>query len=370
MTSSADDEAALFDAAHFQAKPRDLLDELADVEAEGGAATPPPTEPSLATSLEPKTVPAWQAVMHELVPSGVLDEDHVESIDWLSVDETSSQADYVRAAALWHQSGFTPNEARDWTDAIEIHDRWRTGADLAAEWRSHGFTPEEARPWTQGEVAPVDDAAHSRAFRDAGWHPFDVWALYCFFDRDSEAWVHRSEWARLPVAHALNCARAGLTPREAASALELDSDVLEARLRDRFSERGRISPFIAMLFNHHQWQASGCEDDDGTWPFYARRLWDLHDEADNSARQDGMPPPYGGPHTEKPRWKLLEERAERKKAESERPKPVQCSNSGGRGDLEFRDGMEDWYVHCPECGVTWMGGNGDSLPVHDRPPGR
>ncbi len=31
--------------------------------------------------------------------------------------------------------------------------------------------------------------------------------------------------------------------------------------------------------------------------------------------------------------------------------------SGGAGDLEFRDGMEDWYVHCHVCGMTWTGGN-------------
>lgn len=44
-----------------------------------------------------------------------------------------------------------------------------------------------------------------------------------------------------------------------------------------------------------------------------------------------------------------------------------CTHSGGRGELEFRDGMEEWYVRCPGCGVRWMGGSESPLPAHDHP---
>ena len=46
-----------------------------------------------------------------------------------------------------------------------------------------------------------------------------------------------------------------------------------------------------------------------------------------------------------------------------------CPGSGGPGTLEFRDGWEEWWVHCPVCGVKWMGGNGEVLSEHrDRRP--
>lgn len=372
MAPSADDEEALFDAAQYRARTgRDLLDELADVEVQDEmSGSHAPIDPWLAAGLEETAIPIWQAVMHEIVPNEVFNEERVGPDDPLYLDATPPQEEYARAAAKWHQSGFSPEEAKDWTHAIDIHERWRIGPDLADQWRCRGFTPAETRRWVQGDVSPADDPEHSKIFRDADWHPFLVWTLHCFLERESEAWDNRGEWARLPVTHALNCARAGLTPREAEALLHMDEQELETHLTGRFEERGPIDPFIAMLFNHHQWQANGCEDDDSSWPFYARRLWDLHDEDDDKARRQGQRAPYGGPYAKKPRWKISEERADQAKAEAKRPKPVQCGNSGGLGDLEFRDGMEEWYVHCPDCGVMWMGGNGDPLPVHNRPVGR
>jgi len=308
--------------------------------------------------------------MHALAATEVLNRDGVGPGAPLYIDRTPSQEDLAQAASRWHQLDFTPEEDKEWTDAIDIHAEWQRGAELAEEWRSRGFAPEEARCWVQGDVAPGDDAEHSRGFRDANWHYFDVWTLYCFLEKDTPAWTSRRDWTRLPITHALNCARAGLTPHAAEGLLGKDAHTLELHLAELFEGRGRIDPFVAMLFNHHQWQASGCDDSESDCPFYARRLWDLHDEADDKARSRGEQPPYGGPYARKPRWRITEEREERERAEANRPKPQRCANSGGRGELEFRDGMEDWYVHCPECGVTWMGGNGDPLPTHNRPLGR
>jgi hypothetical protein len=42
----------------------------------------------------------------------------------------------------------------------------------------------------------------------------------------------------------------------------MDKQSLEAHLIELFEERGRIDPYIAMHFNHHQRRANGWEDDD------------------------------------------------------------------------------------------------------------
>src|SRR5215217_2318101 len=45
-----------------------------------------------------------------------------------------------------------------------------------------------------------------------------------------------------------------------------------------------------------------------------------------------------------------------------------CPGTGGEGELEFRDGWEEWYVLCPVCGAKWMGGSGSNLPAHEGRP--
>ncbi|MEU4409374.1 DNA methyltransferase [Streptosporangium sp. NPDC023963] len=50
----------------------------------------------------------------------------------------------------------------------------------------------------------------------------------------------------------------------------------------------------------------------------------------------------------------------------EPPVPEVCPGTGRKGRLEFRDGWEDWYVHCPVCGMTWSGGS-DVIDPH-KPP--
>lgn len=44
---------------------------------------------------------------------------------------------------------------------------------------------------------------------------------------------------------------------------------------------------------------------------------------------------------------------------------VVCEGTGGSGELVFKDGWEEWWVKCPVCGTTWMGGSGESLPEHE-----
>jgi hypothetical protein len=43
---------------------------------------------------------------------------------------------------------------------------------------------------------------------------------------------------------------------------------------------------------------------------------------------------------------------------------VVCEGAGGSGELIFKDGWEEWWVKCPVCGTTWMGGSGENLPEH------
>jgi hypothetical protein len=345
MTFASDQESTLYDPA------------------DGGSSA---NEPWIAAGFDQSEIDIWRKAVLDAVPRQVKNQDRRASDAPYYVDFTPQAADIARVASRWRSLGFSPREVTSWTVGLDIDDAWLTGPDLAEQWRTRGFSPKEAHAWSWGEVAPGDDPEHSRIFRDAGWHHFMVWTLYCLLDREGEAWADRRGWSEMPQDHALNCARAGLTPGEAASFVGADEKLLERYLADRFDVRGRIDPFIAMLFNHHQWQASGWEDNDTDRPFYARHLWDLHDEQDDCAEKQGGRPPYGGPRTDKPRWKLLEERAEWVRTESvRRRESSHCPNSGGPGQLEFRDGFEEWKVHCPECGTTWAGG-GEILPNHDR----
>lgn len=179
--------------------------------------------------------------------------------------------------------------------------------------------------------------------------------------------AERDLWVTVPMYHALDCARAGMTPVESADLVD-DAEREVARLLELGHDvRGPIDPYDAMYFNNRVrvpelgWSAGAPS------PFRERRLWDCQDESDDEASRRGeREPKYGGPHTKKLRWKELEERAAREKAGVARPKSEQCAGSGGAGRLEFRDGWEEWWVHRPVCGVTWMGGNGDPLPEHTR----
>ncbi|WP_433362334.1 Eco57I restriction-modification methylase domain-containing protein [Streptosporangium sp. CA-115845] len=50
----------------------------------------------------------------------------------------------------------------------------------------------------------------------------------------------------------------------------------------------------------------------------------------------------------------------------EPPTPEVCPGTGQKGRLEFRDGWEDWYVHCPACRSTWVGGSSVIVPHEPR----
>jgi hypothetical protein len=42
-----------------------------------------------------------------------------------------------------------------------------------------------------------------------------------------------------------------------------------------------------------------------------------------------------------------------------------CPGTGKRGKLEFQTlGGDEWYVKCPVCGMTWMGGSAQSIEPH------
>lgn len=322
-------------------------------------------DPWLAAGLSPAEIRIWRAAMLESVPRQVWNECREPDAPFY-VDCTPQEEDLATVASRWRSLGFEPRDVTAWTQALDFDGGWMSAPEVAEQWRTRKFSPEEAHHWSCGEVAPCDDAEHSRIFRDAGWHRFTVWTLYCFLDRDDEAWTDRKKWADLPVELALSCARAGLTPSEAASFVGADEKVLERYLDARFDTRSRIEPFTAMLFNHHQALAYGPGDEDeACWPSYARHLWDLHDEEDDRANKRGNPAPYGGPRTVKPHWKRLEEHAGWVKSESPRLQTPLCPNSGESGQIEFRDGFEEWKVRCPECGTTWAGG-GQILPNHYR----
>lgn len=49
---------------------------------------------------------------------------------------------------------------------------------------------------------------------------------------------------------------------------------------------------------------------------------------------------------------------------------AKCPAAGMKGDLEFVDGYEDWYVNCPECGARWVGGGPILVDHEDRRRGR
>lgn len=368
MTAAAGEDA-LFDVAPYRVKPYpDLLDELAAIEARGAAAAvEAPHDPWKSVGPDPASISAWQVTMARISPSKLWNPDYDSGSDQpLIIDAHWAELDLARVAGGWRASGFTPEEAVAWKESLSPdNERWRTVPSLAADWRDRGFTPSDARMWVDGDLAPEFGAELAERYRDADWHPYHAWSLRIFRKQVGDWRAERDLWVALPVYHALNCARAGFTPAEAAELVDVDECELARLLELRHDVRGPIDSFEAMDFNNRVRDPELGWSDTAPSPFWERRLWDCQDESDDAARRRGEREPiYGGPYAKKPRWKEHEERAEREKAEAAHPNPELCPGSGGAGTLEFRDGWEEWWVHCPVCGVTWMGGNGDPLPEH------
>ncbi|MGN9846924.1 Eco57I restriction-modification methylase domain-containing protein [Nonomuraea sp. H19] len=84
------------------------------------------------------------------------------------------------------------------------------------------------------------------------------------------------------------------------------------------------------------------------------------------------PPPGHGPRHPEQSTAQTPDAACRTDLEAEPDAPVApipevCPGSGQEGRLEFRDGWEEWWVHCHVCGARWMGGS-TVLATHG-PPG-
>lgn len=275
------------------------------------------------------------------------------------IDSEIADEDRVRVASRWRVGGFTVKESRCWHDAFAHRQDWELLAPTAREWRDAGFLPEEAGAWSRGWPMPEESVEYAGLFRDAGWHPFHVWLLYSFStDSYGVDWGNvRRRWAPIPWSHALACARAGMSPEEALDSLELHPTELERRLRDRFTGRTPVDPFVAMHVNHHIWLSYGTEIPPDA-PFWAERLWDLHDEEDDCDRREGRVPTNGGPHAQHP---LGTNGPGTKKSVA----PTPCPGSGQKGRMVERDGWDEWYVVCPTCETTWVGGPTAPLPDHD-----
>jgi hypothetical protein len=209
----------------------------------------------------------------------------------------------LRTASRWRIAGFTPAEVRQWQNALpNFEDRERLAPE-ARKWRDYGYSPDEAFRWASDIRGPCEELEYEKLFSDAGWHPYGVGDLYLLAPNSrGPGWeATRRAWASLPELHALNCSRAGLAPEEARECLPLDPAELDILLHERYETRQPIDPYTAMRFNHYMFMTCG-ETPDHELPFCARHVWDMHDDDDQRAIEQGASPPYGGPCVPRPGW--------------------------------------------------------------------
>lgn len=261
----------------------------------------------------------------------------------LATDEDPEPAD-DRVAAIahaWMDLEFKPAQVRPWRDALvnfENHDELHTEA---ARWRSAGFDPAEASIWhyEQWVWHEAPDVEFATLCREKGWSARDVAFAYLLSAGHDDWSTAARRWVEMSLPRTLDYVRAGLTPDHAKRLHDADlhDQTLEAELRLRYAERVPIDPYLGMHFNHRVFIAFG-EDVARSMPFWAERVPDLHDD-------EQAPVPEVA--------RLLPAEAS-----------SECPGSGGRGRLEFRDGWEEWYVHCAVCEATWIGGSADDLPSH------
>jgi hypothetical protein len=159
--------------------------------------------------------------------------------DWETDDQTC-----LREALRWCVSGFSPVEVRAWRDGLVEFEETEYLAQEARRWREVGFTPHEAWLWTADIRGSSEKIEFSILFRDRDWHPYGVGMLYALYANDeAKDWVETCRaWATMPAHHAVDCARAGLSPQEARECLSLGYRDLNAMLRKRYQTRPPIDP--------------------------------------------------------------------------------------------------------------------------------
>ncbi|WP_157544535.1 hypothetical protein [Nocardioides halotolerans] len=276
-------------------------------------------------------------------------------------DTGMTEQEILDIAIPWKVAGFSPSEAEEWWGLLGES---LSGPDLAhsaRDWRDRGFTAQEAAPWSGSWPGPAESPEGAQMFRDLGWHPFDVWLLNEFIDRETNPdFEHaRRVFAKMDPGDAMDMARAGMTPGDGWDEFtETDGHDWRQELRNSYAKRTPIDPVVAMHINHHVWLGYGTEPPDDV-PFRHERLWDLHDQANESAQREGRSQPYGLPRTVKPTGT----------AAGVGPTPGRdvCPGSGGPVVLLDRSDYGGWCVRCPECATIFDGHPLERLDEHVRP---
>jgi hypothetical protein len=283
----------------------------------------------------------------------------------------ASPDDLLEVARTWRVAGFTPAEARGWRDVLRDWDDMGTLVHEARRWRAAGFDPDSAGRWLQSGLDAAQDLEFAILFSNAGWSPPEA-ALLSLLSRDAHRgdWDdRRRRWIALGSPRTLDYVKAGFTPEEAEEREKQNPapETLTAELTSRCAELPPLDAFRAMHVNHVVFLLRGDDPEDADLPFWAQHVWDLHDEDRTRASSERDVSARLADSDD-----VGEDGAASATVASSRDRPsaTLCPGSGGPGRLEFQDGMEDWYVHCPICGTTWMGGSGSELDAHWPPGGR
>jgi hypothetical protein len=270
-----------------------------------------------AAGFDRKDAQLWRGVAPALTPGS---------------DGAEREADLLAAVLPWKVAGFDPTDAAEWARALAPVVPGVEAAHEAREWRDHGFASDEAAMWAGSWPNPGESPQGAKMFRDLGWNPFDVWLLDMFIDRaaNPDLELARRRFALMDPALALDMARAGMSPTTPNPDNDLFDELSEiewaTRLRESFAERTPVADICATYVDHYIWVSYGTELPDDL-PFRHEPL--------------------------KPR-----------QVQATRAEPAKCPESGGRGIMLERDGWDEWWVRCPECGTTWAGGGTEPLPEH------
>ncbi len=195
-------------------------------------------------------------------------------------------AEVVAVAQTWKAAGFTPEQAQAWSRVSLNIENAAHLVHEARRWRAAGFDPDAARQWRQSGVLEAEqDLEFAVLFANQDWHPMHAALLGILLSRyaHSEYDQRRRDWLALELGPetTLNYVKAGVTCDQARAfeSLSLQPRTLEAELQARYEQLPPLDTFLAVHFNHICYGEGRDEHlDDEELPFYARHIWDRHDE--------------------------------------------------------------------------------------------
>ncbi len=250
----------------------------------------------------------------------------------------SDELAYLAVAQTFRTARFTVEEMRAWRVALR-HEDGELILDLVHEarrWRAAGFDPAEVERWCHtGPGVSSQDLEGAVLYANAGWSAAEASLLEIFLrERRLERSIDElSSWLSMSRERAIGYAKAGvsLTHAQTLESVGLTQKAFDIEMRARYELLPELHPRTIRQIDQVLVALAITEVDR---PFYAEPVEAAAEEGQgvlppSSARGDGF-----------------------------------CRGSGGPGELEFRDGMEDWYVTCPVCQVRWMGGSGAKLDDH------